>query len=398
MVLGFDRTILRLIFQKDGAGAPRATSEYANEDPKLSSIRLNFLESVSTLEYHDLSKIVAVGGNFLPMKASQTSSHILPIALIQLDDGPVKYFSPVYPDASSLPPGPPSQSSFLGLKFKSKSNVDASLVWRLRFSPSGAYLAVLELSGALSILDTAKMIRVSFWSPAAVNKLLNQGAVVSKSDTAMAVSDVKWWNETCVILLNAAGVLAVIGPITGGGEITFSPNAPLPRLKENSSIQGISAENVLVVECFDRVVRVPESFKFTGENTPLFKQYLDEAANYVGLDFDSTPQIGPQLVPKKFRFIKFVGVRSSTPELLFQSKVEHGVRILKFAINFIFLDLILIFSEDFVTALDLASKHHINTDLVFQRQFSMQAVSKVSFNFHHVPFNHPHHSIPSSTQ
>uniref|UniRef100_A0A665VVT5 Neuroblastoma-amplified sequence N-terminal domain-containing protein n=1 Tax=Echeneis naucrates TaxID=173247 RepID=A0A665VVT5_ECHNA len=268
-------------------------------------------------------------------------------------------------------------------RFFSRQGDEKDGVFRMSLSPDGSILAVIHLSGRLSLWDVPSLKQRATWSqdqqpgfeeinPEWKTSLERRKKIKDKEQYYPLV-DVNWWSDNVLILARCSGSVTVSSARTlrnllgrscewfdpsprvtaahDGGFLSLECEVKLAqkrgRLENNlSSVAGEDEEGDDGGDS-DSDEESSAKARYFG--------YIKQGLYYVTeMERFAPPRKRPRTVIKNYRL---VSLRSTTPEELYQRKIDN---------------------EEYGEALSLAKAYNLDSDLVYQRQWRKSTVSIAS--------------------
>ncbi|KAF6105051.1 NBAS subunit of NRZ tethering complex [Phyllostomus discolor] len=337
----------------------------------------HYPRGVSTAVYHPGHRLLLVGGCASaeggPSRASRCG----------LSAWRVLSGSPHYKQVTHGGDGAAAVPKTLGLlrmlsgKLYSRPGQEQDGIFKMSLSPDGMLLAAIHFSGQLSVWAVPSLTQQGQWRQTEQPGYddLNPDWSLSTEkrkklrdkESFYPLIDVNWWAGSAVILARCSGALTVssvrtLKNLLGKSCEWFEPS-PQVTATHDGGFLSLECEVKLAPKWSRLETRGGEDEE--GEEDSDSDQDVSAKARYFGyvkrglylvteMERFAPPRKRPRAVSKHYRL---VSLRSTTPEELFQRKIE---------------------SEEYEEALSLAQTYGLDTDLVYQRQWRKSAVSSAS--------------------
>ncbi|KAM5316025.1 NBAS subunit of NRZ tethering complex isoform 2-T2 [Glossophaga mutica] len=265
----------------------------------------------------------------------------------------------------------------LSVKLYSRPGQEQDGIFKMSLSPDGTLLAAIHFSGKLSVWAVPSLKQQGEWrqnEQPGYDDLnpdwrlsTEKRKKVKDKESLYPLVDVSWWADSAVILARCSGALTVSSVTTlknllGKSCEWFEPS-PQVAATHDGGFLSLECEIKLAPKRSRLEMRGGEDED--GEEGSDSDQEVSAKARYFGyvkqglylateLERFAPPRKRPRAVTKHYRL---VSLRSTTPEELFQRKIE---------------------SEEYEEALSLAQTYGLDTDLVYQRQWRKSAVNSAS--------------------
>ncbi|XP_028823791.1 NBAS subunit of NRZ tethering complex isoform X2 [Denticeps clupeoides] len=267
---------------------------------------------------------------------------------------------------------------FPAFKIFSRQSDEKDGVFRMSLSPDGALLAVLHLSGNLSLWDVPSFKQRNCWEQEQqpgyeeVNPewktSLEKRKKIKDKDQYYSLTDVSWWDNGALILARCSGSLTVssvrtLQNLLGKSCEWFEPS---PRVTPAHDGGFLSLEcEVKLAQKRSRLEGNEDHDGGAGDEDSDSDDESSAKARYFGyvkqglyfvteMERFAPPRKRPRTVIKTYRLLS---LRSTTPEELYQRKIDN---------------------EEYGEALSLAQAYGLDSDLVYQRQWRKSTVSIAS--------------------
>jgi hypothetical protein len=230
----------------------------------------------------------------------------------------------------------------LSLSSNSKLDMDRAVL-KLRFSPSGRLLAVLEAGGALFILDCVSF-KTLFQFDA---QELYAGP--AGDDWSRTVSDVEWWNDTALVLSRRNGTVTANELSKGLPNMGTGALGSFHFMPCLTSATSADEGGMFVLECRRRFAlhdagEVPGGADVTPSSEAWYVRFLPG-----GMAVTERAK-GESYV----RRLRLVSIFQSTAERLLQRRIEK---------------------KEYLAALELARAYGLSTDVVYKSQWMLSDVT-----------------------
>nr|XP_045004804.1 neuroblastoma-amplified sequence isoform X1 [Jaculus jaculus] len=265
----------------------------------------------------------------------------------------------------------------LNVKFYTRQGQEQDGIFKMSLSPDGSLLAAIHFSGKLSIWAIPSLKQQGAWdqneqpgydelnpdwrlSPEKRKKIKDK-------ESFYPLIDVNWWADGAVTLARCSGALTVssvktLKNLLGKSCEWFEPS-PQVTATHDGGFLSLECETKLAPKRSRLELRAGEEDE--GDDDSDSDHETSAKARYFGyikqglylvteMERFAPPRKRPRTVTKNYRL---VSLRSTTPEELFQRKIE---------------------SEEYEEALSLAHTYGLDTDLVYQRQWRKSAVNIAS--------------------
>ncbi|XP_045700375.1 neuroblastoma-amplified sequence isoform X2 [Phyllostomus hastatus] len=337
----------------------------------------HYPRGVSTAVYHPGHRLLLVGGCASaeggPSRASRCG----------LSAWRVLSGSPHYKQVTHGGDGATAVPKTLGLlrmlsgKLYSRPGQEQDGIFKMSLSPDGTLLAAIHFSGQLSVWAVPSLKQQGEWrqnEQPGYDDLnpdwrlsTEKRKKLKDKESFYPLIDVNWWAGSAVILARCSGALTVssvktLKNLLGKSCEWFEPS-PQVTATHDGGFLSLECEIKLAPKRSRLETRGGEDEE--GEEDSDSDQDVSAKARYFGyvkrglylvteMERFAPPRKRPRAVSKHYRL---VSLRSTTPEELFQRKIE---------------------SEEYEEALSLAQTYGLDTDLVYQRQWRKSAVSSAS--------------------
>ncbi|XP_045700376.1 neuroblastoma-amplified sequence isoform X3 [Phyllostomus hastatus] len=338
----------------------------------------HYPRGVSTAVYHPGHRLLLVGGCASaeggPSRASRCG----------LSAWRVLSGSPHYKQVTHGGDGATAVPKTLGLlrmlsgKLYSRPGQEQDGIFKMSLSPDGTLLAAIHFSGQLSVWAVPSLKQQGEWrqneqpgyddlNPDWRLSTEKRKKLKADKESFYPLIDVNWWAGSAVILARCSGALTVssvktLKNLLGKSCEWFEPS-PQVTATHDGGFLSLECEIKLAPKRSRLETRGGEDEE--GEEDSDSDQDVSAKARYFGyvkrglylvteMERFAPPRKRPRAVSKHYRL---VSLRSTTPEELFQRKIE---------------------SEEYEEALSLAQTYGLDTDLVYQRQWRKSAVSSAS--------------------
>ncbi|XP_053522900.1 NBAS subunit of NRZ tethering complex isoform X2 [Artibeus jamaicensis] len=341
------------------------------------SFSSHYPRGVSTAVYHPGHRLLLVGGcataNGGPSKASRCG----------LSAWRVLSGSPHYKqvtsggDSAAAVPKTLGLLRMLSVQLYSRPGQEQDGIFKMSLSPDGTLLAAIHFSGKLSVWAVPSLKQQGEWrqnEQPGYDDLnpdwrlsTEKRRKVKDKESFYPLVDVNWWAGSAVILARCSGALTVssvktLKNLLGKSCEWFEPS-PQVTATHDGGFLSLECEIKLAPKRSRLEMRAGEDEE--GEEDSESDQGVSARARYFGyvkqglylateMERFAPPRKRPRAVTKHYRL---VSLRSTTPEELFQRKIE---------------------SEEYEEALSLAQTYGLDTDLVYQRQWRKSAVNIAS--------------------
>uniref|UniRef100_U3FS09 Neuroblastoma-amplified sequence n=1 Tax=Callithrix jacchus TaxID=9483 RepID=U3FS09_CALJA len=265
----------------------------------------------------------------------------------------------------------------LSVKFYSRQGQEQDGIFKMSLSPDGMLLAAIHFSGKLSIWAIPSLKQQGEWSQNEQPGYddLNPDWTLSTEkrkkikdkEFFYPLIDVNWWADSAVTLARCSGALTVssvktLKNLLGKSCEWFEPS-PQVTATHDGGFLSLECEIKLAPKRSRLETRAGEEDE--GEEDSDSDHEISAKARYFDyikqglylvteMERFAPPRKRPRTITKNYRL---VSLRSTTPEELYQRKIE---------------------SEEYEEALALAHTYGLDTDLVYQRQWRKSAVNIAS--------------------
>ncbi|XP_036891385.1 neuroblastoma-amplified sequence [Sturnira hondurensis] len=332
---------------------------------------------VSTAVYHPGHRLLLVGG------CAAADGGLSKASRCGLSAWRVLSGSPHYKQVTSGGDSAVAVPKTLGLlrmlsgKLYSRPGQEQDGIFKMSLSPDGTLLAAIHFSGKLSVWAVPSLKQQGEWrqnEQPGYDDLnpdwrlsTEKRRKVRDRESFYPLVDVNWWAGSALILARCSGALTVssvktLKNLLGKSCEWFEPS-PQVTATHDGGFLSLECEIKLAPKRSRLEMRPGEDEE--GEEDSEADQAVSAKARYFGyvrqglylateMERFAPPRKRPRAVTKHYRL---VSLRSTTPEELFQRKIE---------------------SEEYEEALSLAQTYGLDTDLVYQRQWRRSAVSIAS--------------------
>ncbi|XP_054425468.1 NBAS subunit of NRZ tethering complex [Pteronotus mesoamericanus] len=339
------------------------------------SFSSHYPRGVSTAVYHPGHRLLLVGGCETAEPGLSKASSCGLSAWRVLSGSP--YYKQVVSGEDRVAAVPKTLGllRMLSVKFYSRPGQKQDGIFKMSLSPDGTLLAAIHFSGKLSLWSVPSLKQRGEWSQdeqPGYDDLnpdwrlsTEKRKKLKDKESFYPLIDVNWWAESAVTLARCSGALTVSSVKTLKNLLGKSCEWFEPSPQVTATHDG----GFLSLEC--EIKLAPKRSRLetrSGEDEAGEEDSDQEAsakARYFGyvkqglylvteMERFAPPRKRPRALTKHYRL---VSLRSTTPEELFQRKIE---------------------SEEYEEALSLAQTYGLDTDLVYQRQWRKSAVNIAS--------------------
>ncbi|XP_063771451.1 NBAS subunit of NRZ tethering complex isoform X2 [Pseudophryne corroboree] len=259
------------------------------------------------------------------------------------------------------------------LRLSSRHGTEQDGVFKMSLSPDGTLLAVIHLSGKLSVWEVPSLRHQGEWPQSGqpgydeINpdwqSSVEKRKKMKDKESYYPLMDVNWWADNAVILARCSGSLTVSSVKTLknllGKSCEWFETSPQVTAAHDGGFLSLECEVKLAPKRSRLESRAGEEY---GDEDSDCDDEMSAKARYFayikqGLYFVTEmerfapPRKRPRTITKTYRL---VSLRSTTPEELYQRKIDN---------------------EEYGEALSLAHAYELDTDLVYQRQWRKSAVN-----------------------
>ncbi|XP_023558187.1 neuroblastoma-amplified sequence isoform X2 [Octodon degus] len=337
----------------------------------------HYPHGISTVIYHPAHRLLLMGG------CEATEAGISKAASCGLSAWRVLSGSPYYKQVTSGGDRVTTIPKTLGLlrmisvKLSSHQGQEQDGIFKMSLSPDGSLLAAIHFSGKLSVWAVPSLRQLHVWEQSEQpgyddlnpNWRLSteKRKKIKDKESFYSLIDVSWWADGAVTLARCSGALTVssvktLKNLLGRSCEWFEPS-PQVTAAHDGGFLSLECEIKLAPKRSRLEVRAGE--EDDGEEDSDSDHETSAKARYFGyvkqglylvteMERFAPPRKRPRTITKNYRL---VSLRSTTPEELFQRKIE---------------------SEEYEEALSLAHTYGLDTDLVYQRQWRKSAVNIAS--------------------
>ncbi|KAM6149969.1 NBAS subunit of NRZ tethering complex [Erethizon dorsatum] len=341
------------------------------------SFSSRYPRGVSTAIYHPAHRLLLVGG----CEAAEVG--ISKAASCGLSAWRVLSGSPYYKQVTSSGDRVTAVPKTLGLlrmlsgKLYSRQGQEQDGIFKMSLSPDGSLLAAVHFSGKLSIWAVPSLRQLRAWEQSEQPGFddLNpdwrlsteKRKKIKDKESFYPLIDVSWWADGAVTLARCSGAVTIssvktLKNLLGRSCEWFEPS-PQVTAAHDGGFLSLECEIKLAPKRSRLEVRAGD--EDDGEEDSDSDHKTSAKAHYFGyikqglylvteMERFAPPRKRPRTITKNYRL---VSLRSTTPEELFQRKIE---------------------SEEYEEALSLAHTYSLDTDLVYQRQWRKSAVNVAS--------------------
>uniref|UniRef100_A0A2K5CEZ1 NBAS subunit of NRZ tethering complex n=1 Tax=Aotus nancymaae TaxID=37293 RepID=A0A2K5CEZ1_AOTNA len=341
------------------------------------SFSSHYPHGINTAIYHPGHRLLLVGGcETAEVGVSKASSCGLSAWRV-LSGSP--YYKQVTNGGERVTAVPKTLGLFrmLSIKFYSRQGQEQDGIFKMSLSLDGMLLAAIHFSGKLSIWAIPSLKQQGEWSQNEQPGYddLNPDWTLSTEkrkkikdkESFYPLIDVNWWADSAVTLARCSGALTVssvktLKNLLGKSCEWFEPS-PQVTATHDGGFLNLECEIKLAPKRSRLETRAGEEDE--GEEDSDSDHEISAKARYFDyvkqglylvteMERFAPPRKRPRTITKNYRL---VSLRSTTPEELYQRKIE---------------------SEEYEEALALAHTYGLDTDLVYQRQWRKSAVNIAS--------------------
>uniref|UniRef100_F6VNR9 NBAS subunit of NRZ tethering complex n=1 Tax=Monodelphis domestica TaxID=13616 RepID=F6VNR9_MONDO len=339
----------------------------------------HYPHGVSTAIYHPGHRLLLVGGCESDEEGASKARALGLSAWRVLSGSP--YYKPVSSSGDGLAAAPKRLGllRILNAVLYSRQGQEQDGIYKMSLSPDGTILATIHFSGKLSFWTIPSLKQLGEWSQEEqpgydeINPhwrlSTEKRKKIKDKESFYPLIDVNWWADNAVTLARCSGALTVssvktLKNLLGKSCEWFEPSPQLTAAHDGGFL-SLECETRLGPKRSRLETRPGEDEE--GDEDSDSGDELSAKARYFGyikqglyfvteMERFAPPRKRPRTLTKNYRL---VSLRSTTPEELYQRKIE---------------------SEEYQEALALAHTYGLDTDLVYQRQWRKSTVSSASIH------------------
>ncbi|XP_060709523.1 NBAS subunit of NRZ tethering complex isoform X1 [Hemiscyllium ocellatum] len=335
----------------------------------------HYSHGVITVIYHSGHKLLLVGGCETSEEGISKASSYGVTAWRVLSGAPYyKQVTNYEDDVAGSQRGLLKLLSFRGL-WRQEPKQDG--VFKMSLSPDGTILAVIHLSGQLTLWELPSLRHQKEWKQEmqvgydAINpewtKFMEKRKKIKDRSSFYPLCDINWWSDSAVILARCSGALTVssvrtLKNLLGQSCEWFEPS-PQVGAAHNGSFMCLECEVKVAYKRHRLETNTLEDDEGDEESDSddessaraRYFSYVKQGLYYLTeMERFAPPRKRPRTISKTYRL---VSLRSTTPEELYQRKIDN---------------------EEYGEALALAMAYDLDSDLVYQRQWRKSPVNLAS--------------------